>query len=80
MAKALKSADQLRALLIAEAISDPVCPRSFDVVIRRDLADGWTAQIVAPTCRLMPIVRDRSERLSSDFAANIALMTQVGLS
>jgi hypothetical protein len=48
MAKAEKSADELRALLIAEAISHPICPRSIDVVIRRDLAHDWTAQIVSP--------------------------------
>ena len=48
MARAVKSADELRSLLIAEAISHPVCPRSIDVVIRRDLADEWAAQIVAP--------------------------------
>jgi hypothetical protein len=48
VSKADKSAYELRALLIAEAISHPVCPRSIDVVIHRDFADGWTAQIVVP--------------------------------
>ena len=45
MAKAEKSADEHRALLVAEAHS--VCPRSIDVVIRRDLAHDWTAKIVS---------------------------------
>jgi hypothetical protein len=48
MPRVVKSAGELRALLIAEAITQPGCPRDLDVVIRSDLADGWTAQIVFP--------------------------------
>lgn len=48
MAKVDKSADELRALLLAEAICHPICPRNIDVVIRGDLAHGWTAQVVSP--------------------------------
>lgn len=43
-----KTADELRVLVIVEAITQPGCPRDIDVVIRRDLTDGWTAQILSP--------------------------------
>jgi hypothetical protein len=48
MARVVKSAEELRALVLVEAIIQPGCPREIDVVIRRDLTDGWTAQILLP--------------------------------
>jgi hypothetical protein len=46
MAKVGKSADELRALLLAEAVGHPVCPRNIEIVIRPDLNYGWTATAV----------------------------------
>ena len=51
MAPVVRSADELRTLVIAQAIMQPGCPRDIDVVIRRDLTDGWTAQILSPDPR-----------------------------
>ena len=48
MSRVAKAADELRALVIVEAITQPGCPRNIDVTIRRDLTDGWTAQILSP--------------------------------
>lgn len=48
MGRLVKTADELRVLVIIEAIAQPLCPRSIDVVIRRDLTEGWTAQILSP--------------------------------
>ena len=47
MAKVSKSADELRALLIAEAIGKPACPRDIDVTIRPNAAHEWIAEVVA---------------------------------
>jgi hypothetical protein len=48
VSKISKSADELRAIVVAEAISHPVCPRNIDVVIRPDAARGWAADVVSP--------------------------------
>ena len=49
MAKVGKSAEELRAIVLAEAINHPVCPRDIDVIIRSDAAHGWKANIVSPS-------------------------------
>ena len=48
MSKVGKSADELRAIVLAEAICHPVCPRDIDVVVRPDAARGWAADVVSP--------------------------------
>lgn len=47
MSKARKSAEELRAIVLAEAITHPVCPRDIDVVVRPDLKRGWIADIIS---------------------------------
>lgn len=48
MAKVNKTTDELRVLVLAEAVSHPTCPRDIDVVIRPHADQGWAADIVSP--------------------------------
>lgn len=48
MTKVGKSATELRALVLAEAISHPLCPRDIDVTIRPDTVRGWGADVISP--------------------------------
>jgi hypothetical protein len=48
MRKVAKRANELRSLILAEALRDPVCPPDIDVVVRPDPARGWRADTVSP--------------------------------
>lgn len=49
MAKAIKSANELRSITLAEVVQQPVCPPAIDVVVHPDPPYGWTADIISPT-------------------------------
>jgi hypothetical protein len=48
MPKIAKSAEELRRLVIAEAVQHPVCPENIDVLVRADAIYGWKADTIPP--------------------------------
>jgi len=47
MPKLVRSANELRAMILAEAVRQPAC-RNIDILVRPDPVYGWKADIVSP--------------------------------
>jgi len=48
MPKIARTASELRSIILAEAVRDPVCPPDIDVVVGPDPERGWRADTVSP--------------------------------
>lgn len=48
MPKVVKSAEELRRLVLAEAVQHSFCPENIDVSIRADAIYGWKADTIPP--------------------------------
>ncbi len=48
MSKSPKTANELRSIILAEALKHPVCPPGVDISIRPDPHFGWRADTISP--------------------------------
>jgi hypothetical protein len=48
MSKIARTANELRSIILAEAVRHPVSPPDIDVVVRSDPDHGWRADTVSP--------------------------------
>jgi hypothetical protein len=46
--KLARRAREIRSIILAEAVRQPVCPPDIDVAVRPDADHGWRADIVSP--------------------------------